>query len=311
MRVLSPRAQLSRGALSSCLTSATLKEMGSQGSRLVGRYSPERLREAGYSKEAALPGHSDAAVLRSVSIRRFMYGPYRCPHSNVGEAFLCRVHGLQVVAGWSGPMQWPTAKARGGRPRLIVAGDLIRALKQETSDTVALHWGVCRRTVANWRKALGLSAQMTDAGLQFRQANMRRKRATKPTLFVAPGQKYIESLDSTRRRELGQRTAAERMWKPEEIELLRTLPNRLAAQRLNRSIRAIGNARIRYGIAAPTNQQTCPRCGYVWRSYKDSTPISCARCSCRLAHIDLTRLAKPEVFGDFSLRGSAQPVFTS
>ena len=65
--------------------------------------------------------------------RRFqlLYGPYRAPRCRVGKRLLCKLRGTVKVTGISdGLIQWPQTRRqsdgrnRGGRPFLIVCGDL-------------------------------------------------------------------------------------------------------------------------------------------------------------------------------------------
>ncbi len=186
-------------------------------------------------------------IIRDIGARRLYFGPYLVPEVTIGDELWCAVHGLQVVAGWHGPKQWPRAKTRGGRHRLIVCGDLIRALKEETCDTVALHWGVHRRTVANWRRVLNCANGCTTAGRLFASARMSHLRAEKPELYIAPGHKHLKALSPDARRMLGRLAAGTRSWSADEIELLSKASNEALAQHLNRSTKAIGSARRRYG----------------------------------------------------------------
>src|SRR5580698_5439111 len=101
--------------------------------------------------------YSDSEILRMVENRRLLYGPYNAPDVCIGSELQCNVYGLQIVAGWWGPKQWPRAKAR-GRPRLIICDELSRAIKFETCETVSTHWGVHISTIAKWRKKLGLES---------------------------------------------------------------------------------------------------------------------------------------------------------
>jgi hypothetical protein len=193
---------------------------------------------------------SDKAIVRNIAARRLIYGPYVAPEVKIGDELLCSVYGLQVVSGWCGPKQWPRAKAR-GRPRLIICGDLRRALELETCETVCLHWGIHLSTVAKWRKKLGLELNMTVAGSAFRVAKMRTERLKNPERYVFPGQHAISTLSLEARNAIGRLTAGTRAWSVDEIEALRHLTNKAAELKLHRSLGSIRNARARYGIPHP------------------------------------------------------------
>lgn len=63
------------------------------------------------------------------------------------------------------PIPWPFRKGQ-GRPSCILCGDLIRAVKTESEIAVAHHWGVDKKTVWAWRKALDVP-RMTKGGTQL------------------------------------------------------------------------------------------------------------------------------------------------
>jgi len=196
----------------------------------------------------------DGAVLRNITGRRLLYGPYVAPEVRIGDELFCGVHGLQVVMGWYGPKQWPKAKAKGGRPRLIVCGDLRRALELETRETISLHWGVSSSTVAKWRKKLGLEKRVTLACSAYRGAAMRCKRAEQPEKYVFPGSDAISHLSPAFRSEVGRRVAGSRAWSSQELEALQNFSNSLAVHKLNRSLSSIKNARQRYKIPLPASR---------------------------------------------------------
>ena len=84
-------------------------------------------------------------------------GPYGPPPCQPGSSLVCRVHGRVTVSGLTdAPIQWPYW-VRGQRS-LVVAGDLVRAVRTESAQAVAHHWGVDRRTVTSWRQALGVGS---------------------------------------------------------------------------------------------------------------------------------------------------------
>jgi hypothetical protein len=83
-----------------------------------------------------------------------LHGPYRSPQTRRGHKVFCEIRG--TVTGSEAPIAWPYAKTN-GRP-LILCGDLIKAVKQESSKAVAHRWGVSVTTVWTWRKALGVNS---------------------------------------------------------------------------------------------------------------------------------------------------------
>lgn len=70
-----------------------------------------------------------------------------------------------IITGLSdAPIPWPTGRkpGRGGPPILIVFKGLARAVRKESNQAVAHHWGVTGQTVTAWRKALNVPA--TNSG---------------------------------------------------------------------------------------------------------------------------------------------------
>lgn len=90
-----------------------------------------------------------------------MTGPYRAPGLHVGEHVMDEMRGQVRVHDivWSGRLAWPRGIRDGrspGRPGLILIGDLIRAVRQESASAVAEYWGVSTHQVSRWRRALGV-----------------------------------------------------------------------------------------------------------------------------------------------------------
>lgn len=84
-----------------------------------------------------------------------LFGPYRAPDVSTGWLD-DEIDGLTEVGGWThAPIPWPRRR-KSGRPSLILCGDLIRAVQQESSAAVQHHWGVGPVTVWRWRQALGV-----------------------------------------------------------------------------------------------------------------------------------------------------------
>ena len=53
------------------------------------------------------------------------------------------------------PIPWPRAYIK-GPASLILCGDLIHAVRTESANAIAHHWGVGMTTVGSWRRALGV-----------------------------------------------------------------------------------------------------------------------------------------------------------
>lgn len=83
-------------------------------------------------------------------------GPYTPPPCKRGDWIEDERFGLIEVGGWTAaPIAWPYRK-RAGSPSLILTEDLARAVRTESEQAIAEHWGVGLTTVWSWRKALGV-----------------------------------------------------------------------------------------------------------------------------------------------------------
>lgn len=83
-------------------------------------------------------------------------GPYVPPAARAGDWLDDEIDGSVEVGGWSaGPIPWPTRK-KAGRASLILCGDLLQAVRSESSIAVQHWFGVGPVTVYKWRKALGV-----------------------------------------------------------------------------------------------------------------------------------------------------------
>src|SRR5688572_24952575 len=86
-------------------------------------------------------------------------GPYRMPRCRIGGRLKCKLRGkVRVARITDAPIPWPQAYSTGncGKLFLVVAGDLVRAVKRESAQALAHHFGVGITTVWTWRKALGI-----------------------------------------------------------------------------------------------------------------------------------------------------------
>ncbi len=169
---------------------------------------------------------------------------YSQRHCRVGDEILCAVHGMQVVGGFWGPQSWPRARVR-GRPQLIVCDGLLSALKIESREAISFHWGVHIATVANWRRALGLTHQITDAVKRIRRQVMHGNRQGRPELYVEPGTSYLKSLTIAQRRELGWISAGSRKWTDIELNQIEVGDVQMLSEQLQRSVNSIRSARYR------------------------------------------------------------------
>ena len=110
------------------------------------------------------------AIPTMIDSERFklVYGPYLVPKCALGDKLPCEYRGQEVtVKGMSdAPIQWPcTRRNRNASP--ILCGDLIRAVRTESEQAVAYHWGVNLNVVWRWRRALNVG-RMTNGSRRLR-----------------------------------------------------------------------------------------------------------------------------------------------
>ena len=89
------------------------------------------------------------------------FGPYRTPRVRLGRALTCEARDADViVVGYSdASIPWPIGQRRGRRARaLVLYGGLAKAVRRESNQAVAHHWGLTPQTVTKGRRALEVQA---------------------------------------------------------------------------------------------------------------------------------------------------------
>jgi hypothetical protein len=86
-----------------------------------------------------------------------LLGTYRMPRFRLGQMVRCAIRGQVVITGITkAPIPWPVAKKGKGRHTLVLYKDLAKAVRRESAQAVCHWWGICKSTVWQWRKALGV-----------------------------------------------------------------------------------------------------------------------------------------------------------
>ena len=205
---------------------------------------------------------------------RLLFGPYQPPRTRRGKHLFCEMRGTVKVGDYcDGPIPWPMK----WRTRsLILCGDLVRAVREESGLAVAHHWGVCPALVTKWRGALEVgpmtagttrlkSVVQTEAMTPALRAHLSRVKAGKPVHLSGRGKaRLMAALHRPKPAEWFQSMAKhwaarrgkpvnpeERAWTPAEEALLGTRPDRELAQEMNRSVVAVAARRRRRKIPCP------------------------------------------------------------
>ena len=199
------------------------------------------------------------------------FGPYRTPRFRYGQKVLCEVRGEVTICGTTAaPIAWPIGRI-GPLKSLVVYRGLANAIRQESIQAVAHHWGITTQTVTKWRRRLGIKGEPLGTSIlrtrHFEEpwAEETRKKAwakardpvrrekiaaakrgkPRPKHVIEIlrkanlGRKHTE--EARRKMSIAQRVrgawppAAGRPWEPWENELVRTLSRREAATRTGRT----------------------------------------------------------------------------
>jgi hypothetical protein len=212
---------------------------------------------------------------------KLIHGPYRPPKVKRGDKLFCEIRGTVTVGGYSdSPIPWPRMK-KGGNPCLILCGDLVEAVRVESNQGVAHHFGVSFGSVSTWRKALGVPVYNEgthrverDWAIQRNDNRLERARESSKTpaalakmsaalkgRIIPPS--TIEAVRAAAKRprskewgrkiselwkKRGHKPPVENPWLPEEDALLGTARDRDVAHKIGRTLSAVQNRRHFHGV---------------------------------------------------------------
>ena len=193
---------------------------------------------------------------------KLLFGPYTPPRTRRGAFLFCELRGTVKVGNYSDglipwPMKWRTRS-------LILCGDLLRAVEQESAMAVGYHWGVCSTIVSRWRGALDVdpitvgthrlkSYVTTEAMTPTLRVHLSRVKTGKPRKLSRRGKarllaalhrpkpaKWFTSMARHFEARRGKPVDPDdRAWTPKEEKLLGTKPDREVARMLKRSVGAV------------------------------------------------------------------------
>lgn len=201
--------------------------------------------------------HMEAATdIRST----LLHGPYQAPRTRRGKFLACELRGKVKVGDYSdGPIPWPM---KWGTRSIILCGDLIDAVKGESVSAIARNWGVSRKVVAKWRRALGveiynqgttwlqhMTARENTTPQKMRELTMAARQVTR-----VPKPRRFKRYMAMRIRVQIERTGRpinpdHKLWTPAEDVLLGTKSDAALAKILGRTAGAIRSRRTALGIA--------------------------------------------------------------
>lgn len=199
-------------------------------------------------------------MIRNEKVRfQLLSSPYHPPKTRRGKFLKCEWRGTVKVGNYSdGSVPWPIKW--GTRNSLILCGDLVEAVKQESELAVAHHWGVCIETVKKWRQALEVETYNPGTRwLQHVQAvdnsppsKMRRlsEAARAVTRRPKPRQwkRHMSQIVRSRIQRQGPINPRHRLWTAAEDRLLGSKPDKELAGELGRTAGAVRSRRRSLGL---------------------------------------------------------------
>lgn len=183
-----------------------------------------------------------------------LLGPYHAPPLKIGDRATCHLRDRQVVIIGisSDPLPWPRCQSIGqrGGSGLLLAGDLVRAVKQESVAAIGYWWGVSEGVVCRWRKALGISRAGTEGSRRLILAAAQKGTAAMKAREWTEAERE-EYRQRANRLNLGRNLQPGyhgQWWTTTELELLGTLPDDVPAEQTGRTVNAVRIKRVRRGI---------------------------------------------------------------
>lgn len=216
---------------------------------------------------------------------KLLFGPYQPPRTRIGDELTDAIIGPMTVTGWSqGTIAWPLSKGA-GRAAFILTGDLVEAVKNESSQAIQHWWGVSPSTVQRWRKALGVSP--------YTAGTLRLHREWKPEIISAAALRrgQCKGISPAARAKMtakfwarGYARHSQRVWTKAEEAILGTMSDTAAARQLGRTPKVVGMWRQRLGIPAFNTRQ-------AQFSSKSTIPLEAAKVTQRRLELGLSQKA--------------------
>jgi hypothetical protein len=196
---------------------------------------------------------------------RLLHGPYLPPPLRRGDRTACLARDCDVVVtGTStGRIPWPRCRAfgtHGGGSGILLDDELARAVRCESALAIRHWWGVSTRTVAWWRRALGVTLTTNERSRQLRHAAAKSGAAAMRERGLTD-EEADERSERAERLNLGQYLApyqVKHVWKEERIRLVGTQPGAEVARMLGLSVHAVRLKRTRLGILTRKRRRSHP-----------------------------------------------------
>jgi hypothetical protein len=186
--------------------------------------------------------------------RPVLRGSYTPPDLQRGDQTGCLVRDCTlVVSSWSdAPISWPRgcpAVQSPGSASLIVDEELARAVRHESAAALRYWWGVSNKTVAKWRKALGVNRRNNEGSqVLICAATTKARSAQEPVRSTEYRQRQRENLRRRRLQGSAPELAMGKRWTSDEKSLLGTMPDREVASRTGHPLSSVRTMRWRLRI---------------------------------------------------------------
>lgn len=245
---------------------------------------------------------------------KLLFGPYEPPRCKRGSFLTCVLRGKVKVGGYSDaeipwPVVWKTKS-------LILCGDLMEAVRRESAWGVMHHWGVCRKVVQKWRRALGVEKYPVGSRLLQRRNAMENMTPTRVRRMVEAARKHLKgrpksanwrlrmsALTKARIRKRGAIDPNLKLWTKREERLLGTRSDEEIAAKLGRSTYAVMSRRLQLGV------RRFGKTRHWWSSAEDKLlgTASDAEVAAKLGRTQSGVLYRRQWLGIKAFKGKATP----
>jgi len=163
----------------------------------------------------------------------------------------CAIRSVMRVTNWRRARPWPKGVVVGRRsaPSIIVDAELARAVRHESAAAIRHHWGVSAKTVAMWRRELGVHRADPEGSRRLIQAAARQGAAVIKAHVWTAAERRARSRRATKLG-LGRNLDHTPKWTAEQVGLLAIFSDRAVATHTGRTVRAVQQVRRRLGIAS-------------------------------------------------------------
>jgi HAMP domain-containing protein len=197
---------------------------------------------------------------------RLLFGPYQAPPLRPGARAFCFARDCDVVVtSWTdGRIPWPRCRpleSHGGGSGILVDETLAFAIRHESASAIVYWWGAAGKSVAWWRRALGVkpadpegSQRLYHAALLARIAGLKAKEWTDAELDARA--ELAKRLDQGR---FLRANPPRPLWTAAQLRLLGKLPDVEVAKRIGRTESAVRVMRSKRGILTANDRRRSKR----------------------------------------------------